>query len=1049
MAIFTADDSDDLYGTRQTDTLTGNAAANTLDGAGGGDTMAGGLGDDTYIVDNSRDVVLEDEDAGNDTVRAAVNYTLGENIENLILDGARAKTGAGNDGDNHITGNAGANKLYGAGGADTIDGGDGKDVLDGGTGADTMRGGAGDDVFIVDDAGDVVEENDGEGRDLVQSSVSFILGAHVENLTLTGTADIDGTGNGDVNTLTGNAGNNTLDGRGGADVMAGGMGDDSYIVDDAHDTIKESKGIDTVYASVDYTLAKGLENLVLTGIANLNGTGNTDANSLTGNDGANTLDGGRGADVMAGGAGDDAYIVADTTDTVIELAGGGTDTVYAAVTYALPDEVENLVLTGTRAANGTGNALDNMLTGNRGVNTLDGDAGADTMDGGAGNDSYVVDNAGDVVIESADNARDIDTVYSHIDYTLGDNVENLVLQSGAHIGTGNALKNTITGGDGNDTLDGGAGSDTVRGGGGDDRIILDLRADAIGTRRADTDTLDGGTGENTLVLRLTNEQAGDAAVQAALAQLQAAIDAGKPFSSTLLGIKASNFSALEIIPDAAANNAPTNILLSAAAVAENDAGAIIGALTVTDADSGDSHTFSINDSRFEVRNGMLCLKSGASLDFESASSVAITITATDAGGMSVSRSFTITVTDMPDPLFTAGDDTVDFASIAAGAFDSATFYDAGDGADHVTLPTAAAAALLGYNATTVFHAGGGNDVVTGRDMNDSIDGGTGNDTLDGGAGADWLSGGSGNDVYYVDQAGDVVVEGVNGGNDTIYTSVAFALPDNVENLTATGNNAFNLIGNALDNILTGNDAEATVTLDGGAGADTMIGGRGSDIYIVDNAGDVVIEEDYPSHDIVYAGVSFTLPDYVEYLTLTGTAVSGTGNALNNKILGNDGDNTLSGLGGIDEIAGGGGNDTIYGGDSDDVLWGEAGADILSGGAGNDELYGGPGADTMTGDAGADYFYIDSSDATDVITDFNAGEGDVICLTDLIFSYNPITMPLSDFVTAQVSGDDLVLSVDGDGAAGGFAFTPVVTLQGGAGLVDSLADLVASGALLVS
>ncbi|MBL8765702.1 MAG: calcium-binding protein, partial [Phycisphaerae bacterium] len=160
---------------------------------------------------------------------------------------------------------------------------------------------------------------DSSGTDTVVANFTYTLGADMENLVLTaGAGVINGTGNALVNTLTGNAGNNTLDGRGGIDAYIGGAGNDVYIIDDSAETITElaSQGTDTVRSSVAYTLGAELEVLVLTGAANIDGTGNALKNTLTGNAGNNTLDGGAGADIMQGGAGNDSFIVDDIGDKV-------------------------------------------------------------------------------------------------------------------------------------------------------------------------------------------------------------------------------------------------------------------------------------------------------------------------------------------------------------------------------------------------------------------------------------------------------------------------------------------------------------------------------------------------------------------------------------------------------------------------------------------------------------------------------------------------------------------------------------------------------------
>ena len=189
--------------------VTGTSAANTLNGSTGAELMIGLAGNDTYLVNNAGDLVLENLNEGTDLVNASVSHTLGANVENITLTGSSAINATGNALDNVLTGNSGVN------------------VLTGGAGNDTYVAGAGDTI---------VEALNG-GTDTVQIGITHTLAANVENLTLTGTSAINGTGNTDanvlagnsgVNTLTGNAGNDTLDGKAGADSLVGGAGNDTY-----------------------------------------------------------------------------------------------------------------------------------------------------------------------------------------------------------------------------------------------------------------------------------------------------------------------------------------------------------------------------------------------------------------------------------------------------------------------------------------------------------------------------------------------------------------------------------------------------------------------------------------------------------------------------------------------------------------------------------------------------------------------------------------------------------------------------------------------------
>jgi RTX toxins and related Ca2+-binding proteins len=267
--------------------------------------------------------------------------------------------------------------------------------------------------------------------------------------------------------------------------------------------------------------------------------------------------------------------------------------------------------------------------------------------------------------------------------------------------------------------------------------------------------------------------------------------------------------------------------------------------------------------------------------------------------------------------------------------------------------------ITGNAANNDLRGRDGNDLIYGGDGNDRLWGDAGNDTLDGGAGSDRMEGGTGDDVYYVDSVGDQIIEYANQGADTVIASITYTLTDNVENLELTGDGNINGFGNALDNMLKGNDMNNALvggagndtliggggddTLYGDAGADRMEGGTGDDRYYVDNIGDQVIENANEGIDTVFASISYTLPDNVENLTLSGR-----------------------------------GNLNGYGNSLDNVLKGSNGSNMLEGGAGNDILQGGLGADTLTGGLGADTFvYTLTQDslltARDSILDFVRGE----------------------------------------------------------------------------
>ena len=447
------DTANTLVGGGDDDTIRGKGGNDVLDGRGGDDRMEGGAGDDIYFVEDQGDTVVELANEGTDEVRSSLaSYTLTANVENLRLFGG-AIEGHGNSLNNTITGNDLGN------------------VFTGGGGSDVFAGGEGDDVYHVDaivtelpDGGRSISELDqtvelpGQGHDVVWTNAGGTIMANVEDMYLTGSADLSVFGNELGNGIVGNSGDNFLRGGGGddfidggegADTMGGGDGNDTYFVDNAGDRIEiespEEGQIDTVYSSIDWTLDFGLENLFLTGADNLRGTGNGRNNFILGNAGDNIIFGDAGNDIIDGAMGADTLRGGFGGDILTDGEGLDDDFLF-------------------------GEGDNDILIASMGNDLLDGGFGMDQMRGGTGNDIYVVGQIGDVVEELAGEGDD--TVQASISHTLGANVERLTLTGSMAInGTGNALANVITGNDGNNELNGGDGDDVLIGGLGVD--ILD------------------------------------------------------------------------------------------------------------------------------------------------------------------------------------------------------------------------------------------------------------------------------------------------------------------------------------------------------------------------------------------------------------------------------------------------------------------------------------------------------------------------------------------------------------------------------------------------
>ena len=235
--------NDNIRGNGGNDILKGSTGNDTLDGGVGADIMLGGLGDDTYTVDSTGDVVTEGVNSGIDTVNSNISYTLGANLEKLILTGTAAINGTGNTLNNTLTGNSDNN------------------ILNGMAGNDTMLGGLGNDTYLVNAAGDVVTEGVNQGIDTVKSTISYTLGANMEKLILTGATVINGTGNILANILTGNNGVNALNGMAGDDTILGGMGNDYLNGGLGNDRLTGGFGKDTFLFNKTLDAATNLDRI--------------------------------------------------------------------------------------------------------------------------------------------------------------------------------------------------------------------------------------------------------------------------------------------------------------------------------------------------------------------------------------------------------------------------------------------------------------------------------------------------------------------------------------------------------------------------------------------------------------------------------------------------------------------------------------------------------------------------------------------------------------------------------------------------------------------
>lgn len=873
-----------------------------------------------------------------------------------------------------ITGDAAANiitlgnvsnqgiRIDGGAGNDTLTGSVNNDILDGTDGADRLTGGAGNDIYIVNGDERIIEQLDG-GTDMVVVRQSYSLSArNVENIRLLGISNGNLSGNALDNVIYGNRADNVINGRAGVDTMIGGNGNDTYYLDNPNDVVIETAngGIDTIIAAGG-ALPNNVENFRATGSSASTIQGNALDNILIGNSGANQILGGGGADILQGRGGDDTYFI-DGGDLVVEGIDRGIDTVLTTVSYQLDDNVEIARLTSLNVvANLTGNALDNTLIGNDAANVLDGGAGADTMTGNEGNDLYIVDNAGDRVVETA--FVGIDEVRASVSFSLDQTaVENLTLTGRNAIdGTGNGLNNIIRGNSAGNVLTAGEGVDELYGNGGNDTLVAGLFGG---------DLLVGGTGNDTYFVSSAGSQA-DTIVELI----------GQGTDTVLVSIINGDYVLAENIE----NLTMTALFGSASAHGNSLANRLTGADgdNLLDGASGADTMIGLGgDDTYVVDNsGDICTE------------------AIGGGEDTIESSIGRTLGANIENLRLTG------ASAISGT---------GNGLDNEMTGNTGSNTLSGLAGRDVLVGGGGADILLGGDDDDLLIGGASNDFIDGGNGIDTVNYRAVTAAVTVDLA--ITATGQNTGTGSGIDRLI-----GIENVIGSDLAADTLSGDGANNRLVGGGG--TDLLDGRSGNDLLQGGEGTDT-LIGGAGDDTLDGgngiDTASYAASLAGVTVDLGNLDPQATgdgtdrllgienLTGSATGAdtlTGDYLANTIDGGGGNDRIEGGDGNDTLIGGDGNDTasyanatggvlvnlalgtasdgaggkdvltgfenILGGQFDDSLRGDGVANVIEGGIGRDVLRGGTGNDTFV------YRSVDDStvaiDGRDLIADLTAGD----------------------------------------------------------------------------
>jgi serralysin len=779
------------------------------------------------------------------------------------------------------------------------------------------------------------------------------------------------------------------------------------------------------------------------GANTLNGRGGNDA--LYGNDGNDTLIGGAGtADYLDGGNGYDTASYETSAQGVAADLGLG-KILYGDAQGDTLVSIENL----------RGSAFDDDLRGGTGSNTLSGGDGNDSLYASGGDSDWLFGEGGDDYANAVYNTYfNGGTGYDTIDFSAtADNFLTFDLISGTRSGTATGINvadvEQYNGETGNDimadndqghVLVGFGGDDQLYGRGGGDTLIGGVGADY----------LDGGDGFDKV--DYSSSSAG-VAVDLALNKVLY----GDAQGDTIVSIEDVTGSAFD---DDLRGNDVSNVLRGGGG---NDNISGSAGFDYIFGDAGDDTiTAGVGADLESVEGGagydtVYLTGTGVYLNLPTMNSPSFF-----SGGFSSIERFIGTAGgdvmngDGTDNTFLggAGVDSLsggEGADVLDGGADTDYIY--GNGGSDTVVWTAATGALnvtldAGGNASAIGVAGidtdyiygienilGGSagDRLTGNQNNNTLKGNggadilrgeDGSDTLDGGAGADSMTGGLGHDAYYVDNAMDTTVEAVNGGVDSVYTSITHVMRANIEYMYMQGAANINGAGNGLDNFIQGN--AGSNILNGAAGADLMMGLGGNDTYYFDSLGDSATEAANAGIDTVRSAVNTVLTADIEKLYLTGTALNGTGNALTNFIYGNALSNTLNGGTGADRMWGYQGNDIFIVDSAGDLVFetiagapggtdtvqssvnhtlstnverltltgagnvnatGNTLVNLINGNAGNNFIDGKGGSDNLTGGLGVDSFMFTTALAVsnvDTITDFSVAD-DTIRLDDTVFA----------------------------------------------------------------